>query len=248
MIGAILSAAAPSIVSGLFGSNDQTTTSTVDYEQMVQSAEAAGFNPLTALRNGGSSGFSTTTTSAQLSSGKFIADALGKGYEAFKDEKNAARNAEIERIELDTMRQNLKNLQLQEKAYTQPNFGFAIPRVEQYTGQHESNSISDKGVSPTVTVSNPDRTSISIGGVGVKPDHGFSDAEEAEKRYGDVGGAIYGLAVGGADLFESNKQKLKDYFGVRISDVPTYTQMHKRPKGRPKPPSPYISSTLTSAF
>lgn len=37
-------------------------TSTVDYKRMVKEAEAAGFNPLTALRNGGAAGFTTTTT------------------------------------------------------------------------------------------------------------------------------------------------------------------------------------------
>lgn len=51
-----------SLLSGLFGSGDQTTTSRVNYKQMVQDAEAAGFNPLTAIRNGGSAGFTSTTT------------------------------------------------------------------------------------------------------------------------------------------------------------------------------------------
>ena len=40
---------------------ETTTTSYVDYGRMVRDAEAAGFNPLTALRNGGAAGFSVST-------------------------------------------------------------------------------------------------------------------------------------------------------------------------------------------
>lgn len=49
-------------VLGLFGSKKQKTTSSVDYSAMVRNAEKAGFNPLTAIRNGGSAGFTTTTS------------------------------------------------------------------------------------------------------------------------------------------------------------------------------------------
>lgn len=64
MISGLLSAGA-SILGGLFGGDDEpkTTTSYVDYSDMVRRAEAAGFNPLTAIRNGGSAGFTTSTTS-----------------------------------------------------------------------------------------------------------------------------------------------------------------------------------------
>lgn len=57
-------------VLGLFGSKKQKTetTSSVNYEQMVQRASAAGFNPLTALRNGGSAGFTSSTTTGPSTS------------------------------------------------------------------------------------------------------------------------------------------------------------------------------------
>lgn len=51
-----------SLIGSLFGKKKQTTTSTVDYGRMVKDATAAGFNPLTAIRNGGSAGFTQTTT------------------------------------------------------------------------------------------------------------------------------------------------------------------------------------------
>ncbi|MES0175724.1 hypothetical protein [Mesorhizobium sp. M0006] len=53
--------AGASILGSLFG-GDEETTSHVDYKRMVRDAEAAGFNPLTAIRNGGSAGFTSTHT------------------------------------------------------------------------------------------------------------------------------------------------------------------------------------------
>lgn len=50
-----------SALGSLFGSDDdKETTTTVDYRKMAREAEKAGFNPLTAIRNGGSAGFVTT--------------------------------------------------------------------------------------------------------------------------------------------------------------------------------------------
>lgn len=46
---------------------------------MVREAEAAGFNPLTALRNGGAAGFSTSTTTVPgLSGGEIIGQGLSQ--------------------------------------------------------------------------------------------------------------------------------------------------------------------------
>lgn len=55
IIGAGLSA-----IGSLFGDDDEETTTTVNYKMMARKAEQAGFNPLTAIRNGGSAGFTTT--------------------------------------------------------------------------------------------------------------------------------------------------------------------------------------------
>ncbi|MGO7184016.1 hypothetical protein ACCT14_25360 [Rhizobium brockwellii] len=76
MIGEIISAGA-TLLGGLFGSKkpkkEKTETktvneSTVDYVKMSDSARAAGFNPLTALRNGGAAGFSTSTSNSTSTS------------------------------------------------------------------------------------------------------------------------------------------------------------------------------------
>lgn len=85
--GAILGAGA-SLIGSLFGGKSKkqetTTTSHVDYARMVRESEAAGFNPLTALRNGGSAGFSvtnSTTPAAPLSAR--LADGVAGGVNAF---------------------------------------------------------------------------------------------------------------------------------------------------------------------
>jgi len=72
MIGEIISGGL-SLLGGLFGSKKPkkektetvtTNVNTVDYQKMNDSAIAAGFNPLTALRNGGAAGFSTSTSTS----------------------------------------------------------------------------------------------------------------------------------------------------------------------------------------
>lgn len=57
-----------SLLGGLFGGASKkkqettTTTSYIDYDRMVRTVEAPGFNPLTALRNGGAAGFSLSSS------------------------------------------------------------------------------------------------------------------------------------------------------------------------------------------
>lgn len=110
----LLSAGA-SIVGGLFGrkkSEPQVTKSHVDYKRMVRDAEAAGFNPLTALRNGGAAGFSVQSTSAPLSSpsfGETIAGAAQNflaNFDPFEDRQREAEyglvQAQIANLNSDT--------------------------------------------------------------------------------------------------------------------------------------------------
>lgn len=95
MIGEILGAAG-SLLGGLFGKKkkapEKTVTETVvDYSKMSANAQAAGFNPLTALRNGGAAGFSTSTTigpptvSSDGGALASIGGALGQAFGNFID-------------------------------------------------------------------------------------------------------------------------------------------------------------------
>lgn len=82
------------LIGSLFGKKKQTTTSSVDYQKMVNEASAAGFNPLTAIRNGGSAGFTTTTTpttsmlpEALANLGGVLGPAIGKALDPLEQKK-----------------------------------------------------------------------------------------------------------------------------------------------------------------
>lgn len=99
----------------LFGDDDeQTTTTTVDYKAMAKAAEKAGFNPLTAIRNGGSAGFTTTHTPALSMADRFgsMFQQLGNAIMAFDpraDERAALEDA-LTRARLDALnRSNAMN-------------------------------------------------------------------------------------------------------------------------------------------
>lgn len=105
MWGAIAGAAA-SVIGSLFGgSDDEEVTTTIDYGAMAKAAEKAGFNPLTAIRNGGSAGF-TTTHHPGLSAMSRIGNAaqtLGNALMAFDEraDERAYREQVLLRGQLD---------------------------------------------------------------------------------------------------------------------------------------------------
>lgn len=75
-VGPLITAGASLLGKLLGGDDEQKTTSEIDYVKLRENAERGGFNPLTALRAGGGAGF-TTTHHPALSSGQFIAEAIG---------------------------------------------------------------------------------------------------------------------------------------------------------------------------
>lgn len=115
MIGEIVSAGI-GLIGSLFGSKKKektTTESTVDYVKMVKNATAAGFNPLTALRNGGSAGFTTSTTTAPTVSqvpGALAAlgGALGNAFEQ-KTDPLAQKKRQLDTALVDYQLRQLKS-------------------------------------------------------------------------------------------------------------------------------------------
>lgn len=104
MLGSLVSAGA-TLIAGLFGRKKKEKTVTenvVDYKKMVENATAAGFNPLTAIRNGGSAGFSTSTTTAPTASalpqalasaGGILGDALSNQLDPVKQKQRQVDTA-----------------------------------------------------------------------------------------------------------------------------------------------------------
>jgi len=118
MWGAIASIGS-SLIGGLFGKKKKqektVTESHVDYGRMVREAEAAGFNPLTALRNGGSAGFSvsTSTTPANPLSSPVaggLAGAVENGLNHFLENYDPFRDNAKE-AEFDIVQAQLNKLQ-----------------------------------------------------------------------------------------------------------------------------------------
>lgn len=115
------------LVGNLFGSKKkkEEVVNRVDYARMVADAEAAGFNPLTALRNGGAAGFSVTSQPVLSSKHAAIGDAIGSignfisNFDPFEDKLREAQYG--------VMQMQLSNLQSNTMAA--PRRMFDVPAV-----------------------------------------------------------------------------------------------------------------------
>lgn len=96
------------LIGKLLGGGKQKTENSVDYRKMVREAEAAGFNPLTALRNGGAAGFSNSITHAPLGAGDVLSAAgdFFANFDPLNDDKRELEadlvKAQIENLNADT--------------------------------------------------------------------------------------------------------------------------------------------------
>lgn len=115
-----------SALGSLFGDDDdeQVTRTEVDYERMAASAERAGFNPLTAIRNGGSAGFTTTHHPALSSAGGFgeMFQTLGNAIMSF--DPRADERAELEQK---IQEAQLQSLNLSNEAAARRSFFGDVP-------------------------------------------------------------------------------------------------------------------------
>lgn len=238
MLGEILGIGA-SLLGSLFGSDDKETTSHVDYKRMVKDAEAAGFNPLTAIRNGGSAGF-TSTTMPGLSSGEFLADALkGVGQLVSNYDPMAKATADLEyKIKQETLR----NLQVDTAARLKASIG-GVPasqghnRVVSPGGMtHALPASAGLPQTPTVeqpTITNPLPTSW---GVAVNPD--LMDANAWEQRYGEPGdwiGGVLTMAGDGLSAIRRGQLSLMREADKRIKRASETAKKYKAP------PDPYYN-------
>lgn len=129
-LASLAAAVAPGLVSGLFG-RSKPKAQGVDYQKLVNDATAAGFNPLTALRNGGSQAY---TREPVLSSTSFIGEALGKGLQTAFNHKEQEAEARKEKLEIEIMEAQLERIQNSNKSVGGEYFGFNIPSASQTTG------------------------------------------------------------------------------------------------------------------
>lgn len=193
-----------SLVSGLLGSKkkEEKTTSEIDYVKMRQNAEAAGFNPLTALRAGGGAGF-TTTHHPALASGAFIGDAIagmGNVIAAIDPMRDATA-----KLEHQIKQATLANLQADTAARKRASLG-GVPVSTGARTVKASSPLATKlpasaGASRTPTVETPTITNPYPTDWGVNVNPNLPDATAYEDRYGEPGSWVGGILTGAGDLY-----------------------------------------------
>lgn len=133
LLGKIAASVAGPLVSGLFGSKKPKAQG-VDYLKLRRDAEAAGFNPLTALLAGGGAGYQREFNPA-LSSGSFVAEAISRGADTYFSHV-AARDAEAEAIRDREHQKELVQMQIDQRAAGR-SFGFALTDQRPYSAATE---------------------------------------------------------------------------------------------------------------
>ena len=191
-LGRLVGAVAGPLIGGLFGNKKkkETVSNTIDYVKLRENAEAAGFNPLTALRNGGGAGF-TQTHSPVLSSGAYFANAVGDGlsrgiqaafdYNPLDEEKS--------QLELQIMKGQLTRIN-QDIASATRLGGAPVATGSRYqSGGGELGKQTPPTVGPT-SITNP---LPKVGGYSPTVNTNLVDAEAWETRYGDIAQEVGGL-------------------------------------------------------
>ncbi|TNE66281.1 MAG: hypothetical protein EP336_10415 [Rhodobacteraceae bacterium] len=150
LLGSVVGAVAGPLLGGLFGGNKTTSTSRVDYKYLVNESQKYGFNPLTALRNGGSANATTTTTTPLFSSGD-ISNAVQTAFNA----PALAREEEASKLALEIQKEELKQLKQQTSFLFKENGPYAIPHVSTYGVSDATSSSSVRGGFPPLDVGSP---------------------------------------------------------------------------------------------
>lgn len=233
-----------SALGSLFGSNkkEQKTTTEVDYVKMAENAERAGFNPLTAIRNGGSAGFVTTTHPALSSWGSAFGEAaqiLGNALMSW--DPQADKRAALEN----------RMLELQLASFDRTNRfgsdGFGTMIFGDVPTAQGSTRVGPGGRPIAIgdrTATNPFHEDLNI-----KIDPRQPDAEMAETRYGDLLQEVFGVGVLARDIYHHFKPRV-------VKDWATTVEMWKDrwEDAKPKPnsgrgvPGPYVPPGLGSTI
>ena len=211
------------IIGGLFGGGSKSqkteTTSHVDYGRMVKEATKAGFNPLTALRNGGSAGFSSsTTTHPGLSGIPEVVSQIGGVLGSALDQKIDP----IFEQKVDQTERALMNYQLadySQRGAPASNFGdvpmrkggtHVVQTVPPLSGKAKG-EVNGFALPETQFTAGKAPTVSSVGledRFGIKPDPRTGDASSWEQRYAEPGEWVGGLYVMGADAIYNAKRAL----------------------------------------
>lgn len=256
------------LIGSLFGSKKQKTTSSVDYDKMADEATAAGFNPLTAIRNGGSAGFTTTTgpTASMLPEalanlGGILGPALGKQLDPLE-----AKKRQLDTALVDYQLKQLKNpatsgtvmlrpgstyTGVKTTAQISPTVGPSSNRVANVPSAYVKKGANKPGEGTIVGGDNPQVSTLGLNsgpdGFGLFHNPNFVNAEQFETIYGEseIGSTLYGGAKMVGDIAYSAKKNLQNAekrYGPYIRDkIP-------KPKSGPQWQTRNAGSAIGSMF
>jgi hypothetical protein len=190
----------------------------------VTDAQAAGINPLTAIRGGATHGTvaapslispqvqATLEQAARVDASMAMAPQVNPVFgmaEAIDNIGVTVFNAlasqpdpEREMLEKALLREQLIESQKRNEAPFLQNFGYTIPTAENVTGNDYGNAETINGRG------HADDDYSRVYGVDLEHSQQFEDAQEFEDRYGDVLGSAYGLLVAAADAGKYVKAKV----------------------------------------
>ena len=220
------------LLGGLFGGKEKKQTSSVNYVQMARNAEKAGFNPLTALRNGGSAGFTSTVSHPGLSGlGDAIAQVGGQIGAAVSQKLDPIeqKRSQVESSLLDYQLQ-----QIQSGALRVPRLGDVPSAAGSANAVQRTPPLGKAGgVKPPSSIVAGDAPTASEVGLkdrfGIEIDPGTPDAAVFEQRYGEPGDWIGGVYVAGADAFHNAKSYVSDLWDDATKKDPAFSAMRLDP-------------------
>lgn len=178
--------AGATILGGLMGDNSSArqNAQNIAYQKefaqkgvqwKVEDAKKAGLHPLYAL------GANTTSFSPVPVTGSATGDAIARGA------ANVVKN--MSQAKMNKLQTDLVEAQIQESRSR------SIAALAQAKA---TNAEADFVTKQAIESANK-RDQLTIAGNPIDKDTDWSDTQDMEDRYGDVAGAIYGLAVGGVD-------------------------------------------------
>lgn len=224
MLGALITAGA-GLLSSLFGSKSkkETTTNTVDYARMVRDAEAAGFNPLTALRNGGAAGFTTSTTGATPFGARLADGVAGAAQDFFanfdpfadkrKEQEARLVEAQIANLGASTAQMNrvgLGSVPTYTAGQQKRKFGSTVAKGQTFKSVADALPAS-AGDPQTPTVEKPTVTNPYPTDSGIRINANMPDAATYEQRYGEPGSWGGGLVTFGGDIVSTASEKYGEH-------------------------------------
>lgn len=206
-----------SLLSSLFGGGESETK--INYNAIRRDAERAGFNPLTALRNGASAGF--TTTMHPPAFGAAISDAANAFASVFANmDPNKDR---MEEIQFKLAEASLDNLQTDTALRLRR---LSLGDAPAYSAGNSARTMGVASAASSESPMEPGQRTLTNpypqgSGVGVNP--AVPDAASAEERYGDILSNVFGVGVAVADFFHNARSFKAPTGGVRHG--PDWTNM-----------------------